>query len=145
MSSVSILVGSVLGASEYVADALADLVKKAGIEVNVHYQPTLEDAQSDYWIICTSTHGAGDFPDNILPFVKQIEDADLTSKKVMIVGLGDSSYDTFCAAAVKMETLLTTANAQLIAPPLHIDVLHHPIPEDFAVDWLSQHLSLITD
>lgn len=137
----TILVGSVLGASEYVADALADVIKEKGAAVDIQLTPELKDVKPDStWIVCTSTHGAGDLPDNIQPFAKTLENTDLTDVKAYIVGLGDSSYDTFCHGAMAMETLLTKGGATLLAPPLHIDVLNHPIPEDEAVNWFRQHI-----
>lgn len=145
MRTVSIFVGSVLGATEYVAEALSAVLTEANIEVDLQFQPDLHASSCDRWIICTSTHGAGDLPDNIQMFAKQLESADLSNKKVLVIGLGDSSYDTFCGAAMTMETLLLNAHATLLASPLHIDVLHHPIPEDVAVDWFRQQLPLLLD
>jgi MioC protein len=145
MSSVSIFVGSVLGATEYVAEALAAMLKEANIDVDLQFQPDLHQATSDRWIICTSTHGAGDLPDNIQPFAQQLANADLSNKRVLLIGLGDSSYDTFCGAAMTIESVLLNSKATLLAPALHIDVLHHPIPEDAAITWFKGHMSLLVD
>ncbi len=136
MSNYAIIVGSVLGASEYVADALAELIAKQNNTADIHLAPDLAEISPDAtWIICTSTHGAGDLPDNIQPFAEQLQRADLTNVKAYVIGLGDSSYDTYCFAAKTMETLLKQAGATILATPLHIDVLSHPIPEDEAVAW----------
>lgn len=145
MSSVSIFVGSVLGATEYVAEAIAAVLKDANIDVDVQFQPDLHKSSSDRWIICTSTHGAGDLPDNIQPFAQQLAAADLSNKHVLLIGLGDSSYDTFCGAAMTIESVLLDRQARLVAPALHIDVLHHPIPEDVATTWFKENMSLLVD
>lgn len=142
MASFDIIVGSVLGASEYVADALEATLQQSGHNSQIHLQPDLTqlDNQS-VWLVVTSTHGAGELPDNIQPFAEQLTDADLNDVSFVIVGLGDSSYDTFCNGAMLMEQTLEQKGAKLLAPALHIDVLNHPIPEDKAVDWLEKWLA----
>lgn len=139
---LTILVGSVLGAAEYVADALAESAQQAGYTTDIQLSPDLDSIKADAtWVICTSTHGAGELPDNIQPFAEQLKQASLTGTQAYIIGLGDSSYDTFCHGALEMETLLQQAGATLLAEPLHIDVLNHPIPEDAAVEWFAEKLS----
>ena len=72
MANFEIVVGSVLGASEYVADALQEVLLSHTHSAEIHLTPQLSDLDKDAtWLICTSTHGAGDLPDNIQPFVKQ--------------------------------------------------------------------------
>lgn len=141
MAKFEIIVGSVLGASEYVADALQEVLLGQSHSAEIHLTPQLSDLDREaIWLICTSTHGAGDLPDNIQPFAKQLDAQNLSSVKFLIIGLGDSSYDTFCMGAMQIETILLNASATLLYPALHIDVLHHPIPEDNAVDWLKNWL-----
>lgn len=139
----TLLVGSVLGASEYVAEAVAKVLEDKGASVDLQLEPDFDSIQpGSTWIICTSTHGAGDFPDNIEPFTKVLANADLSAVNTYIIGLGDSSYDTFCFAAMNMEKLLLARGATLLAPALHIDVLNHPIPEDTAIEWAQQTIEV---
>ncbi|GBL06264.1 flavodoxin domain-containing protein [Glaciecola sp. KUL10] len=133
-----IVVGSVLGASEYVAEALESVLSEKGHQSTVHFQPTIDalTAQS-VLLVCTSTHGAGDYPENFETFAVEIAKQNLSEKHCIIVGLGDSSYDTYCGAAINIEKVLLDAGAKLMLKPLHIDVLHHPIPEETAAQWLA--------
>ena len=62
--------------------------------------------------------------------------------QVVIIGLGDTSYDTFCYGAKEIETKLVNAGATLLTAPLHIDVLEHPIPEDEAVHWFESNVDV---
>ncbi len=141
-SHYSILVGSMLGAAEYVADAVANELREQGAEADIHLTPSLDAIPQDTtWVVCTSTHGAGDLPDNIQPFAETLKNADLSHVSAYVIGLGDSSYDTFCYGAQTMETLLKDAGATLLSAPCHIDVLHHPIPEDEAVRWFKKALN----
>lgn len=136
-----IMVGSVLGASEYVAEALLAAIKEAGHDGNCHFDPSISTLnKGNVLLICTSTHGAGDLPANIESYAKSLENQDLQGVNAIIIGLGDSSYDTYCGAAMKMETLIVNQGATLLTEPLHIDVLNHPIPEDIAVEWFTAQL-----
>lgn len=137
----NIVVGSVLGATEYVAESLQALLEEHGHTATCHFQPNIDDVDlNELLIICTSTHGAGDLPDNIQAFAHAINQQDLSTTSCLIVGLGDSSYDTFCNAALYFQQLFISKNAKLLYPALQIDVLHHPIPEDEANRWLSSIL-----
>lgn len=141
MAHFEIIVGSVLGASEYVADALEETLSAHGHQANIHLQPDLSQLNSDAtWILCTSTHGAGELPDNIQPFAKQVNNADLSNINFLTIGLGDSSYDTFCYGAIKLAQALQQASAKPLSDILQIDVLNHPVPEDCAIDWLTTWL-----
>lgn len=136
-----IMVGSVLGASEYVAEALLVAIKEAGHDGECHFNPSISTLnKNNVLLICTSTHGAGDLPDNIAPYAKALQTQDLEGVNAIIIGLGDSSYDTYCGAAMKMETIIVEQRARLLAESLHIDVLNHPIPEDIAVEWFTAQL-----
>lgn len=141
-----IMVGSVLGASEYVAEALLVALKNAGHEGECFFDPSVASLNKDnVLVVCTSTHGAGDLPDNIQGYAKALSQTDLSNLNAIIVGLGDSSYDTYCGAAMTMETILSQQGANLLLPPLHIDVLQHPIPENIAVEWINQHLPTLLE
>ena len=88
--------GSVLGASEYVAEALAEKLQTMGHQTVLHLEPDFESiAKNDIWLVCSSTHGAGDLPDNIQTFADAVAENTLTALPYCVVSLGDSSYDTF--------------------------------------------------
>jgi MioC protein len=137
-----IIVGTMLGAAEYVADAIAEKLDASGHTHTIHAEPNLDEIKTEStWIVCTSTHGAGELPDNIQPFAKQLEGADLSAVNGYVIGLGDTSYDTFCFGAKEMEKHIKNAGGTLITDALYIDVLEHPIPEDAAVEWFDEKLA----
>jgi MioC protein len=139
-----IVVGSVLGASEYVADALEERLKALSHDVKVYFQPSLADINmNNIIIVVTSTHGAGDLPDNIQDFKDSLTGQHFNNTQFIVIGLGDSSYDTFCQGAITMEESLTQCGATLVHPPIHIDVLHHPVPEDEALIYLDKVLDTL--
>tara|TARA_B100001964_G_scaffold179759_1_gene198501 strand:+ start:659 stop:1096 length:438 start_codon:yes stop_codon:yes gene_type:complete len=137
-----IIVGTMLGAAEYVADAIAEKLDASGHTHTIHAEPNLDEIKTEStWIVCTSTHGAGELPDNIQPFAKQLEGADLSAVNAYVIGLGDTSYDTFCFGAKEMEKHIKNAGGTLITDALYIDVLEHPIPEEAAVEWFDEKLA----
>ena len=143
MLQVEIIVGSVLGATEYVADAIAAVCPEIGLIANVHFSPNLADINLDApWIVCSSTHGAGDLPDNIHAFHKQLQDSTLANP-FLVVGLGDSSYDTYCQGAQTLYDTLLRTGANALQVPYLVDVLHNPIPEDVVVAWITPYLTAL--
>lgn len=145
MQQIEIIVGSVLGATEYVADAIAVTCQELEITANVHFSPNFAEINHNAtWIVCSSTHGAGDLPDNIQAFNKQLQDCALTNS-FLVVGLGDSSYDTYCQGAQTLYDTMLNTGATALQPPYLVDVLHHPIPEDVVMTWITPHLTALNN
>ncbi|MUK61271.1 FMN-binding protein MioC [Aliivibrio fischeri] len=143
MKKVSIITGSTLGGAEYVGDHLADLLEEIDFATDIHNQPNLDDINTNsLWLLVVSTHGAGDYPDNIKPFIQQLETMTqpLSSVEFAVVAIGDSSYDTFCAAGKSLQNTLKEHGAIEKFPLLEIDVTQNSIPEEPAELWLKQHI-----
>jgi len=141
MSNIQILVGSTLGGTEYVAEAAHSLLEEAGFDCEMHFEPDLNllSMQSEQiWLICLSTHGAGDYPENFKPFVEQLQqvNASISDVKYGIIGIGDSNYDSYCEAAKNIDFILEEMGALRLGERLEIDVAEHPIPEDHILDWI---------
>jgi len=155
MSSFQIIVGSMLGTTEYVAEACEEQLKALNHQVSLHLKPsfttiinetlTQKTNKKQTWLICTSTHGAGDYPDNIQAFVSDLKNCeqDLSSINVMIIALGDSNYDTFCQAGIKINNILKTKGCTFISDIYMIDMSQDIDPEDQAQQWLIQISDLL--
>lgn len=142
MTQVHILVGSMLGGTEYVADMLNDALNDHGVESQIHLEFDDIDEYVDadnFWIVCTSTHGAGDLPDNIQPLAEFLRARpDLHQIRYDVIGVGDSSYDTFNQAAQTLDEELEQCCAQRQSDPLLIDIQQDPLPEEPALNWLGE-------
>ncbi|WP_076416390.1 FMN-binding protein MioC [Shewanella sp. UCD-KL12] len=141
MAKIEILVGTTLGSAEYVADEFAAILSQIGHENQIHMSPKLADLDpNSLWLVVSSTHGAGDLPDNIAPFLGEIltQNPDLNQTKYAICAIGDSSYDTFCQGPEKLAQALETCGAQVYVDKIQIDVQYSYIPEDPAIEWLTQ-------
>lgn len=147
MSSFQIIVGSMLGASEYIAEACQETLESLGHEVTLHFSPDFSQIphQDQFWLICTSTHGAGDYPDNIQKFVEDLTNSTitLTDLPFAVIGLGDTSYDTFCFAAKNIENLLLSKGCKMVIDTKAYDVQSEIDPEEDAQTWIEQHKDLL--
>jgi len=144
-----------LGTTEYVAEACEEQLKTLNHQVNLHLKPSFtsiinatlaqKTSEKQTWLICTSTHGAGDYPDNIQAFVSDLKNCeqDLSSINVMIIAIGDSNYDTFCQAGVKINKLFKAKGCKTISHVKMIDMSQDIDPEDQAQQWLIQVSDLI--
>ncbi len=143
---IDILVGSQMGAAEYVAEQVAETLVQAGYDVKLHLKPELDHLNRTHvWLVITSTYGAGDLPDNIQPFADQLaqDRRDLTTLSYAVITLGDSGYDTFCGAGRKIDQLLQIKKAKRLLNSLEIDAQHAELPEDIALAWLPNLLKVL--
>jgi MioC protein len=145
---IQIITGSTLGCAEYVGDHLSELLSEIGLNTVIHNQPKLSEIPAEgIWIIITSTHGAGDFPDNIQPFIAELQNTPPKTQllKYAVIAIGDSSYDTFCQAGKNAFLLLEDIGATPIVDCFTIDVLQHTIPEDAVSLWFNENQALFSN
>ena len=141
MADITLISGSTLGSAEYVAEHLAELLEQQGFSTDVQHGPQLDDLpQSGLWLLVTSTHGAGELPDNLQPLFKQISDRQVSYGAI---GIGSKEYDTFCGAIVTVDRILADRGAKRIGEMLQIDITEHDIPEDPAEVWLAPWVKLL--
>jgi len=147
MANIQIIVGSMLGGTEYVAEACEETLLALNHQVTLHLNPVFSEipTTNQLWLICCSTHGAGDLPDNIQNFVNdlKISDQDLSSTSLMTIGVGDSSYDTFCKAAKDIEKLLISKGCKYKNNILTLDMSQDIDPEDLAQQWILENNDLL--
>ncbi len=141
MSQIQILVGSTLGNTEYVAEAAQILLEEAGYDTELNLDPDLNELslqENQIWLICVATHGAGDYPDNFKGFVEQLQqvNAPLFDVRYAIIGVGDSNYDLFCAAAKNIDLFLEEMRATNIADRFEIDIANCDDPEKSVSSWI---------
>lgn len=147
MNSVNIIIGSQMGSAEYVGEQLAEQLITQGISAEVHDQPSFSEINQEntIWLVCTSTYGAGDYPENLLAFVEDISQADdLKGLNFSVIGLGDTSYDTYNLAGRNLEQLLLSKGAHCIAERLELNILDEQLPEDTALAWLPSWIEKVS-
>ncbi|OAT29525.1 FMN-binding protein MioC [Proteus myxofaciens] len=146
MKKVTLISGSTMGSAEYVAEHLAEILSEEEFETELHHGPSLNDLPKEgIWLIVTSTHGAGDIPDNLQPFADELSETDIDLSNIIFgaIGIGSSEYDTFCGAIRTLDQKLTEKGATRLGDRLEIDIQEHDIPEDPAEEWLASWKNLL--
>ncbi|EKX95762.1 putative protein MioC [Aggregatibacter actinomycetemcomitans Y4] len=94
---ICLITGSTLGGAEYVAEHLEGILQQQGFSTALLHGPSLDEVINEkLWLVVTSTHGAGELPDNLKPLFDELKtgDADLSGLRFAVIGLGNSDYDT---------------------------------------------------
>lgn len=146
MAKIAVIVGSVYGAAQYVAEQAKPLLSELGHDVTVYDNPKLDEVlafAADIWLIISSSTGQGDIPDNALGFFFDVKNRFplLNGKQFAVIALGDSSYDSFCGAGEQFRELLLEIQGAEHTPMLRIDACETLEPESIALPWLAQHFA----
>jgi MioC protein len=138
---LTILVGTMTGTADLVAEEVKDALAKRGIAAEVTPMDGLDAgifAGESAFLICTSTYGQGDVPDNAQALFSDIEQAkpDLSHVTYGVIALGDRTYaQTFCYGGKRFDALLQSLGARRIGDVLLHDASAGTIPEEVAVEW----------
>lgn len=141
-----LIIGTETGTAEFVGDDISALLEQHNVPVEVTLTPEYDDTgEHQYWLFCTSTQGAGELPNNLKPFYSWLENTrpDLSNVSFLIIGLGDSSYDTFCNAAYLLEALLLDLGAKQVTETYTVDAMDDELPEDLIIPWLTNKVHLL--
>ncbi len=139
---ITILVGTMTGTAELVADEVKDTLTAEGLTVEVLAMDKLTPAAFERpgrFLICTSTYGQGDVPDNARDFFAALETArpDLAQLEYGVIALGDRTYaQTFCFGGKRFDQLLASLGARRLGDVLLHDASAGTIPEEVAVEWV---------
>src|SRR5215471_13218275 len=139
---MTILVGTMTGTAELVADEVKDVLGAEGVTAEVLAMDKLTPAAFERpgrFLICTSTYGQGDVPDNARDFFGALETVrpDLSRVEYGVIALGDHTYaQTFCFGGKRFDQLLTSLGATRLGEVLLHDASAGTVPEEVAVDWV---------
>jgi MioC protein len=148
MPSLKIYVGTMTGTAEMAAQEIEDRLAAAGIDCETASMDGLEAsafATGGTYLICTSTYGQGDVPDNAQAFFTSLETArpDLSGIAFGLFGLGDRTYrETFCFGPKRFQKLLTELGARLIGEPVYHDASAGTMAEEVAGEWVETWLAV---
>ncbi|MDF7775604.1 flavodoxin domain-containing protein [Sphingomonas sp. AOB5] len=145
--TILILVATMSGNAEMVADEIAGRIEDDGgtasiLRMEKASVTTLAGATGPV-LICSSTYGTGDVPDNgaALYAALQAERPDLAHLRYGVIALGDSVYpQTFCFGGRKFDELLASLGAQRVGDRLEHDARSGIYAEDAAGDWVETWL-----
>jgi MioC protein len=140
--SLTILVGTMTGTAEMVAQEVQTVLEAAGHAVSIRMMDDLDAsvfARGGTFLVCTSTYGQGDVPDNAQEFFASLEreHPDLSTVVYGLIALGDRTYkDTFCEGGMRFDALLTELGARRTGEILKHDASSDTLPEEVAAQWI---------
>ncbi len=138
---ITILVGTMTGTAEIVAGDVKKALEGEGHGVEVLLMDNLKAdvfQRPGAFLICTSTYGQGDVPDNARDFFADLSAVrpDLGGRLAGVIGLGDSTYaDTFNFGGLQFEQLLGELGANLVLERMAHNASGATLPEEDAVVW----------
>src|SRR5687768_5045617 len=100
------------------------------------------------FLVCTSTYGQGDVPDNARALYEQLrnERPDLSHVRYGVFGLGDRTYaETFNFGGKRFDELLTELGAERIGERHMHDASSGVLPEETALDWCQEWLRKVKE
>jgi MioC protein len=147
---VKILVGSMSGTAEVVAEDIEAALKDAGLSPSIAGLDEIKPSEIEpgAYVICTSTYGAGDVPDNAKPLYEALlkERPDLTRVVYGVFGLGDSIYsETFCFGGKRFDKLFEELGAVRLGDRVDHDSRSGVYPEEVAAEWAGRWAKLLME
>lgn len=147
MAKIHILVGTVNGTAEKTANAVAHVLNHQGHQVRVNHNPKAQDLLQDLdevLLVCCSTTGEGELPNNIYPLYIALDDraVNLEGRYYGVIALGDSGYRHFAQAGYTLENALYNSGAKRVGDICALDaksVSNHPLAAAmWANTWVSE-------
>ena len=150
MAPITILVGTMTGNAEFAAEEMQQVLREeAGTEVELLMMEGLGPdvfQRKSLFIVCTSTYGEGDVPDNASRLYQLLceQRPDLTGVRYAVFGLGDSNYrDTFNFGGEKFDRVLTSLGASRLGERAKHDAQSEVTAWDYGRDWVRRWYSSV--
>jgi MioC protein len=145
---LTILVGTMTGTAQSVAQELELRLDDGDTRARAVVMDDLDArvlAGGGLFLICTSTYGQGDVPDNAKKLYESLlaQRPDLAGVRYGVIALGDRTYaDTFCNGGRRFDAILGELGAQRIGEILLHDASAGTMPEEVAADWVEGWIAL---
>ena len=141
---VNILVGTMTGTAQLCAQEMELALDDGETAVETLMMDGLDPSvfqREGVFLICTSTYGQGDVPDNARAFYESLKSArpDLSRVRYGVFGLGDRTYaETFNFGGKKFDELLAELGAERIGERHTHDASSGILPEETALEWCQE-------
>jgi MioC protein len=145
---ITILVGTMTGTAQLVAQELELRIDDGETRAQARLMDNLDATVFEgggLFLICTSTYGQGDVPDNARQLYQSLQDArpDLSHVRYGVIALGDRTYaETFCNGGRRFDRVLSELGARRIGEILLHDASAGTMPEEVAAEWIEGWVAL---
>jgi MioC protein len=148
---VTILVGTMTGTAQLCAQEMELALDDGETVVETRMMDGLDAsvfANDAVFLICTSTYGQGDVPDNARALYEDLQKArpDLSHVRYGVFGLGDRTYaETFNFGGKRFDEILAELGARRIGERHMHDASSGILPEETALEWCQQWLAKVKE
>jgi len=148
---VTILVGTMTGTAQLCAQEMELALDDGDTEVATLMMDGLDSAvfkREGVFLICTSTYGQGDVPDNARALYEDLKAKrpDLSGVRYGVFGLGDRTYaETFNFGGKRFDEILTQLGAKRVGERHMHDASSGILPEETALEWCQAWLAKVRE
>ena len=148
---VHILVGTMTGTAQLCAQEMELVLDDGDTQVATLVMDSLDSSvfsREGVFLICTSTYGQGDVPDNARALYEDLKAKrpDLSHVRYGVFGLGDRTYaETFNFGGKRFDEILAELGAQRIGERHMHDASSGVLPEETALEWCQEWLAKVKD
>src|SRR5256885_9618060 len=138
---ITILIGTMTGTAQLCAQEMELALDDGETTIEALLMDSLDSSvfnREGVFLICTSTYGQGDVPDNARALYEDLQRKrpDLSKVRYGVFGLGDRTYaETFNFGGKRFDELLTELGAKRIGERYKHDASSGVLPEEMAVEW----------
>jgi MioC protein len=149
MLNIHILVGTMTGTAQLVAQEIELAFADRELGIEVLFMDSLDRRvfeRPGVFLICTSTYGQGDVPDNARAFYADLIacPAALAHVSYGVFALGDSTHvGTFCFGGKRFDDVLQARGARRIGQVMQHNASGGTLPEDIGLEWFPQWLAQV--
>ena len=148
---IVILVGTMTGTAQLCAQEMELALDDGETQVETLLMDTLDSSvfkKEGVFLVCTSTYGQGDVPDNARAFYEHLKATrpDLTGVRYGVFGLGDRTYaETFNFGGKRFDDILAELGAQRVDERRTHDASSGILPEETALEWCREWAGLAAE
>jgi MioC protein len=139
---INILVGTMTGTAQLCAQEMELALDGDEVQVKTLLMDKLDPAvfadRDAAYLICTSTYGQGDVPDNAKALYEALctQKPQLKGVRYGVFGLGDRTYaETYNFGGKRFDEILQALGAERIGERYTHDASSGTLPEEIALEW----------
>ena len=143
--TIMILFGSETGNAEDLAYTIGDMTQSYGLSPQIRGMDEIDtDELADVrrLLICCSTWGDGDQPDNaqeLFDAVSELSVGSLTGLSYGVLAIGDSAFDLFCESGKEWDMVLEQKGGNRAVERIDCDTDY----DDYADEWMAMALDVM--
>src|SRR5438046_1357464 len=148
---ITILIGTMTGTAQLCAQEMELALDDGETRIEALLMDGLDSSvfeREGAFLICTSTYGQGDVPDNARALYEDLQRQrpDLSKVRYGVFGLGDRTYaETFNFGGKRFDDILTELGATRVGERHNDDASSGRLPEETALEWCQQWLGLVAE